>query len=295
MNYDFTDDVRRALGQARLEAIALRHDYIGTEHILLGLIVLEETPGARILRGLGVRLREIRKRTEASVRAGKGVVLAENLPYTSRAKKVLEYAMTAAREMRDASIGTEHLLLGIMREEKGIAAQVVNSVGVSRSAVERAARDLRDGVPLQPVPSSAGASAETEEDVWFLEVDPASSVPIYEQIIARIEEAVATGRLVAGERLPPVRDLAEELGVAPGTVARAYGVLERKGVLETSGSRGTHVAGRTSSPAGPDTEVLEAMLRPVVVSAFHMGADAARLRDALERAMRGIYPDASKS
>jgi DNA-binding transcriptional regulator YhcF (GntR family) len=290
---EFDHDVSRALGRAREEAVALRHDYVGTEHILLGLIHHKELAGCVILRSIGVRMEEVRRRTAELVRKGKAVTFAAKLPYTSRAKKVLEYSMAAAREMRDARVGTEHLVVGIMREEKGIAAQILNSVYVTREVLEEAVRAWRAGELVVAPGAGADATAESEESVWYLEVDATSSVPIYEQIIAGIEEAVATGKLVAGERLPPVRDLAEELGVAPGTVARAYGILERKGVLETSGSRGTHVADRATSQAGPQMEELEALLRPVVVSAFHMGADATRLREALERAMRGIYPDAS--
>jgi len=291
MEYNFTEDVRRVLQQSRDEAVAMRHDYIGTEHILLGLTHFSETPAARILTAIGIRSERIRELIADTVRLGKGVQFREKLPYTSRAKKVLEYAMSSAREMRDPYVGSEHLLLGLVREEKGIAAQILGSLGATRAVLERATQKLRDGIAAGPrVTHPKHAPAD---GVWFVEIDSAAGVPIYEQIIARIEEAVATGRLVAGERLPPVRELADELGVAPGTVARAYSALERKGVLETGGSRGTHVADRAPSNDGPDAEALEAMLRPIVVAAFHMGADAARLREALEHAMRGIYPEAS--
>ncbi len=109
--------------------------------------------------------------------------------------------------------------------------------------------------------------------------------------MAQVQEAVATGRLQPGERLPPVRRLADQLDIAPGTVARAYGELERLGMVVTEGARGTRVAERKQNPLPeaerPDT--LVGLLRPVAVAAFHLGATAAELRTALEEAMRDIF------
>src|SRR5690606_16330820 len=122
---------RKVLAMAREEAIRLQHDYVGTEHILLGLIREGEGVAAAVLMNLNVDLEQIHERVEESVRKGKATIALGELPYTSRAKKVLEYAMAEARELNHSYVGTEHLLLGLMREEKGIAAQVLNSLGVS--------------------------------------------------------------------------------------------------------------------------------------------------------------------
>jgi ATP-dependent Clp protease ATP-binding subunit ClpC len=116
---------------AREEAIRLQHDYVGTEHILLGLIREGEGVAAAVLTNLSVDLGQIHERVEESVRKGKATIALGELPYTSRAKKVLEFAMAEAREFNHSYVGTEHLLLGLLREEKGIAAQVLNSLGVS--------------------------------------------------------------------------------------------------------------------------------------------------------------------
>jgi len=131
MNYNFTDRVRKVLAMAREEAIRLQHDYVGTEHILLGLIREGEGVAAAVLMKLTVDLDAIHEEVEESVRKGKATIALGELPYTSRAKKVLEYAMAEAREMSHSYVGTEHLLLGLLREEKGIAAQVLNSTGVT--------------------------------------------------------------------------------------------------------------------------------------------------------------------
>ena len=131
MNYNFTDRVRKVLAMAREEAIRLQHDYVGTEHILLGLIREGEGVAAAVLTNLSADLDQIHERVEESVRKGKATIALGELPYTSRAKKVLEFAMAEAREFSHSYVGTEHLLLGLLREEKGIAAQVLNSLGVS--------------------------------------------------------------------------------------------------------------------------------------------------------------------
>jgi ATP-dependent Clp protease ATP-binding subunit ClpC len=130
--YNFTDRVRKVLQMAREEAARLHHEYVGTEHILLGLIREGEGVAAAVLTNLNVDLEEIQQKIEETVKKGKAAAAAgPDLPYTSRAKKVLELAMTEARELNHSYVGTEHLLLGLLREEKGIAAQVLTDAGVN--------------------------------------------------------------------------------------------------------------------------------------------------------------------
>jgi ATP-dependent Clp protease ATP-binding subunit ClpC len=130
--YNFTDRVRKVLQMAREEAARLHHEYVGTEHILLGLIREGEGVAAAVLTNLNVDLDEIQQRIEETVKKGKAPAPeGPDLPYTSRAKKVLELAMSEARELNHSYVGTEHLLLGLLREEKGIAAQVLSDSGVS--------------------------------------------------------------------------------------------------------------------------------------------------------------------
>ena len=164
MNYNFTDRVRKVLAMAREEAIRLQHDYVGTEHILLGLIREGEGVAAAVLMNLNVDLEQIHERIEESVRKGKATIALGELPYTSRAKKVLEYAMAEARELNHSYVGTEHLLLGLLREEKGIAAQVLNSLGVSLDDARAETLKLlgSDVNPQQPGSGSgSGGSGST--------------------------------------------------------------------------------------------------------------------------------------
>ncbi len=163
MNYNFTDRVRKVLAMGREEAVRLQHDYVGTEHILLGLIREGEGVAAAVLEALNVDLVQVQERTEEQVRKGKAGATMGELPYTSRAKKVLEFAVAEAREMSHSYVGTEHLLLGLLREEKGVAAQVLESVGVSlEQAREQTLKLLGTEMP-SPGSSAAGTASPKEK------------------------------------------------------------------------------------------------------------------------------------
>jgi ATP-dependent Clp protease ATP-binding subunit ClpC len=157
MKYPFTTRVRELLSLAHEEALRLRHEYVGSEHILLGL--LNEGEGAAIaaLKHMGVDPREMRKRIEEGIRPGKGSAQTAELPYTSAAKKTLESAWAAARDLDREDIGTEHLLIGLVREAKGITAQVLVSFGVT---LERAR------TVLSRVLSSVGLRGQIPERKW---------------------------------------------------------------------------------------------------------------------------------
>ena len=153
--YNFTERVRKVLAMAREEAARLHHEYVGTEHILLGLIREGEGVAAAVLQNLSVDLDEIQQKIEETVKKGKAAAATgPDLPYTSRAKKVLELAMGEARDLSHGYVGTEHLLLGLLREEKGIAAQVLTESGVSHEAAR--AETLR----ILGTDAAAGATAQ---------------------------------------------------------------------------------------------------------------------------------------
>jgi ATP-dependent Clp protease ATP-binding subunit ClpC len=156
--YNFTERVRKVLAMAREEAARLHHEYVGTEHILLGLIREGEGVAATVLQNLNVELDEIQQKIEETVKKGKAAqATGPDLPYTSRAKKVLELAMSEARELGHSYVGTEHLLLGLLREEKGIAAQVLTDAGVNLEAAR--AETLRILGTDQPQQGGSAATA----------------------------------------------------------------------------------------------------------------------------------------
>ncbi len=187
--YNFTDRVRKVLQMAREEAARLHHEYVGTEHILLGLIREGEGVAAAVLTNLNVELDDIQQKIEETVKKGKAAAgTGPDLPYTSRAKKVLELAMTEARELNHSYVGTEHLLLGLLREEKGIAAQVLNDAGVTLE--QSRAETLRllgsDMPPSAPAGAPAGASPKTEKK---------SKTPALDHFCRDLTQLAAEGQL----------------------------------------------------------------------------------------------------
>lgn len=130
--YNFTERVRRTLALAREEANLLHHEYIGTEHVLLGILREGEGVASTVLENLDVEPDRLRETILNVVKSGSASAEPRaDLPFTSRAKKTLELAMSEARELNHAYVGTEHLLLGLIREDKGIAAQVLKDAGIT--------------------------------------------------------------------------------------------------------------------------------------------------------------------
>jgi ATP-dependent Clp protease ATP-binding subunit ClpC len=163
--YNFTERVRKVLAMAREEAARLHHEYVGTEHILLGLIREGEGVAAAVLQNLSVDLDEIQQKIEETVKKGKAAAATgPDLPYTSRAKKVLELAMGEARDLSHGYVGTEHLLLGLLREEKGIAAQVLTDAGVNLDAAKaETLRLLGTEMPQGGTPAAAPGAPGTPQ------------------------------------------------------------------------------------------------------------------------------------
>ncbi len=130
-----TDRARKVMALANQEAQRFNHEYIGTEHILLGLVKEASGVGANVLKNLGIDLRKVRLEVEKLVKSGPEMVTMGKLPQTPRAKKVLEYAIEEARNLNHNYVGTEHLLLGLLREQDGVAAQVLVNLGLKLEEV----------------------------------------------------------------------------------------------------------------------------------------------------------------
>jgi ATP-dependent Clp protease ATP-binding subunit ClpC len=133
----FTERARKVIMLAKEEAKRFNHDYIGTEHILLGLIKEGQGVAAAVLQNMGLSLRKIRLEVEKLVKAGPSTKMIGDIPLTPRAKKVIELAMDEARNLGHNYIGTEHLLLGLIREGEGIASQVLLNLGLDLGKVRR--------------------------------------------------------------------------------------------------------------------------------------------------------------
>ncbi len=147
-----TDRARKVMALANQEAQRFNHEYIGTEHILLGLVKEASGVGANVLKNLGIDLRKVRLEVEKLVKSGPEMVTMGKLPQTPRAKKVLEYAIEEARNLNHNYVGTEHLLLGLLREQDGVAAQVLVNLGLKLEEVREEVLNL------------LGAGGEQEEE-----------------------------------------------------------------------------------------------------------------------------------
>jgi len=149
----FTDRARKVMALANQEAQRFNHEYIGTEHILLGLIKEGTGVGATVLKKMNVDLRKVRLEVEKMVKSGPDMVPMGKLPHTPRAKKVIEYAIEEARNLNHNYVGTEHLLLGLLREHEGIAAKVLMNLGLKLEEVREEVLNL------------LGAGVESHEEV----------------------------------------------------------------------------------------------------------------------------------
>src|SRR6201991_908776 len=147
----FTDRARKVMALANQEAQRFNHEYIGTEHILLGLVKEGSGVGATVLKNLDIDLRKVRLEVEKLVKSGPDMVTMGKLPQTPRAKKVIEYAIEEARNLNHNYVGTEHLLLGLLREHDGVAAQVLMNLGLKLEEVREEVLNL------------LGAGVESEE------------------------------------------------------------------------------------------------------------------------------------
>jgi ATP-dependent Clp protease ATP-binding subunit ClpC len=137
--YDFTQRVRGALIKAREEAHRRNHEYVGTEHLLIGLLEEDDALVMDVMENLGARPYEIRTTLDRVIQNGAASKKPglPDLPYTSRARVVLDQSIAVAHEFGDGYVGTQHLLLGLVRENQGIAAQVLAAAGLTEPSLRR--------------------------------------------------------------------------------------------------------------------------------------------------------------
>jgi len=158
----FTERARKVIILAKEEAKRFNHDYIGTEHILLGLIREGEGVAAAVFRSLGLSSENIRLEVEKLVQTGPSTIVSGDIPFTPKAKKVIELAMDEARSLGHNYIGTEHLLLGLIREGEGVASQVLLNLGLDLTKVRSEVMALLgSGAPSQSAPSSPSYKTKT--------------------------------------------------------------------------------------------------------------------------------------
>jgi ATP-dependent Clp protease ATP-binding subunit ClpC len=147
MNEMFTERARKAIEYARDEAARLKHDYIGTEHLLLGLIRLGEGLAIDVLRNIGIELNELKASVEEIVQPSGGTMQMGQLPLTARAKKTLEVSGNEARALKSKDIDTEHILLALLKDEEGVASQVLSMYDIDYKEAYEELRNIQSGKP----------------------------------------------------------------------------------------------------------------------------------------------------
>jgi len=159
----FTDRARRVIILARKEADRFNHNYIGTEHLLLGLIRLGQGVAVNVLRGMGIDFETIRIEVEKAVGSGPETKVIGDIPLTARAKKVIELAVEEARNLNHTYIGTEHLLLGLLQEGEGVASKILRSLNVDLEKTRQdVLRELQSTMGQQPEEEGEGVEAEDQ-------------------------------------------------------------------------------------------------------------------------------------
>lgn len=138
----FTDRSRKCIQLANQEALRFNHEYVGTEHLLLGLIKEGSGVAANVLKNLDIDLRKVRLEVEKLVQCGPDSVIMGKLPQTPRAKRVIEYSIEESRLLNHNYVGTEHLLLGLLRENEGVAANVLKNLGLKMEDVREEVLNL---------------------------------------------------------------------------------------------------------------------------------------------------------
>jgi ATP-dependent Clp protease ATP-binding subunit ClpC len=164
----FTDKARRVVVLAQEEAKLLNHNYIGTEHILLGLIHEGEGVAAKALESLGINLDSVREQVQEIIGQGQQAPTG-HIPFTPRAKKVLELSLREALQLGHSYIGTEHLLLGLIREGEGVAAQVLTKLGADTNRVRQQVIQLLSGFQSKETVAVGGDTAEKQKGSQILD------------------------------------------------------------------------------------------------------------------------------
>lgn len=271
----FDEDSRRIVARACEIASEFGHAFVGPSHLVMALTESPTGEVARRLEALGWSAAEVHARAEALLPPRRSPVAERTPSVTSHWKAAMEATLEEADGASSETVRPEHMFVGVLRHAKSDVGRTIRELGL-------VAADVRTVDP------DAGVR-------YALAIEDDAAMPIYDQLITQVREGIATGKLRPGDQLPTIRQSADRLGIATGTVARAYAELEREGTVVTEGKLGTRIATSTVRPRPARTrrETLVGLLRPVAVSAFHLGASAAELRTALEAAMDGILDGAA--
>jgi ATP-dependent Clp protease ATP-binding subunit ClpC len=269
----FTDRARRVVVLAQEEARILNHNYLGTEHLLLGLVHEGQGVAARALESLGIGLEAVRQQVEEIIGQGQQAP-SGHIPFTPRAKKVLELSHREAQQLGHDYIGTEHILLGLIREGEGVAAQVLVRLGADLNRVRQQVIQLLHGHGgREPVSAGAGRPERA------VAADLQARIDAIESRLSAVEQRVGTG--------PDTGDLDQQIGQARGERQAAAGAEDYEQAASLRDREKELLAGKASrhqqwAAAHPDLPALAEKVRL-------LSEEIDRLRDRLRQ--HGTEPE----
>jgi hypothetical protein len=243
----FTDAAKKVMSYARHEAMQLHHEYIGTEHLLLGLVRENSGVAANVLQNRNIDLEKIRHEVEQIVKPGPSMASMSQLPFTPRAKKVLELSMEEASQLRHNYLGTEHLLLGLIRENEGIAAQVMMNLGVK---LEEVREDVLEFLGEQP------AAARTGRDAAGAGAGHEATRPPPDERVLDATIAVLRSEGSEVERFLPPFSIEVERGLAFAVIppGAAFDELYRNAIEPGLRAAGMTRVDRSTAPTAPGSK-----------------------------------------
>jgi ATP-dependent Clp protease ATP-binding subunit ClpC len=192
----FSDRAKKVMALANQEAQRFNHEYIGTEHVLLGLVKEGSGVGASVLKNLDVDLRKVRIEVEKLVKSGGDMLTMGKLPHTPRTKRVIEHAVEEARSLNHNYVGTEHLLLGLIREHDGVAAHVLLQLGLTLEGVREEVLSLL-GMGVGDAPPASDTAEPYTGHAFTINLPTELAVRVYRA--ADHESKETGGRVTPGD------------------------------------------------------------------------------------------------
>ena len=289
----FSDRARRAVVSAQEEARRLQHNYIGTEHLLLGLLAVRGGVASKVLDGFGISQEGVREEVVALVGTG-STSMSGHIPFTPRAKKTLELSLREALQLNHNYIGTEHILLGLMREGEGVAAQIITAHGADLDSVRRAVIELlhtysgqRSGQRWLRSLSGAAESAERED----LLATPAAEASVTAAVQLAGTKPVGSHHLLLAALDDPDSAAARTLAALGVDLEQAREALRTVDVTGTSDEQPEERGRRHLVLRVTDTSVTIEATDPDIVKAAQAAAKALGDRADPPGTIRGDLPD----
>jgi ATP-dependent Clp protease ATP-binding subunit ClpA len=298
----FTNHARHVVVLAQEEARRLHHNYIGTEHILLGLLGETDSVAFRVLESFGMSLESAREEVEAIVGIGKGKAQG-HIPFTPRAKKTLEYALREALQLHHNYIGTEHILLGVIREGDGVGAKILRQHSADLAPIRMAVLDLLPAGPSEPLragrrwlrrhaAAGPGEASEPGEQADLL-TTPAADTSLSEAARLAGSQPVGSHHLLLAALGDPDTAAARALAALGVNLDQAREALRTADVTGTSDEQPEEAGRRQLLIRVTDNQLTIEATDPVIVGLGRAALDALGEKASPPGTIRGDLPESA--